>query len=186
MRWISPGLILAIANLLHHSGNRKEAEPLELRRPAVAEPQAAGLEFFSPEKEALDSAFLCVLGYRKLLRGLTADEYVAKVPVRKAAVAESPEKHRNWWRLVVTAKGNNDVFESVDTDVSCTQERQSRASGNLAIAKAKARSYYVSGYEVKEMIPPDIDPQAQGDNFVRNTSGYQPQGLTVRQRTKKH
>jgi hypothetical protein len=93
------------------------------------------------------------------------------LPVRRAArVGEGGTRY--YWR-VLTADGM----------ILAANKGETR--GDLAGGRRKARELFIDGFIPVELIPPDIDPHAPSEATVNN-AGSQPDGLTVRQRTKKH
>lgn len=122
---------------------------------------------------ALQYAVEVMQGFRAYCREPAARAAADALPVRKAAPA-GDGGGRYYWRVALA----NDVTVSA-------VKNEDKYKGTIQDAKRKAVELFKLGSKPVELIPPDFDPQQQPDEWTKNVSKLQPDGLTVRQRTKK-
>lgn len=125
---------------------------------------------------SMRSVAMALNEYRRLCLTPKAEAIATELPVRKKAPA-GDGGGRYYWRVEYIGKCGGRLVESV------VQEKN---IGTLPLARKYAVGIILRGGRPTEIIPPDYDPQQVADDWTKNTSGYQEDGLTVRQRTKKH
>lgn len=132
------------------------------------------------DKHSIGHAARCIQSIRAERRMPEAIAYVETIPIRKRVNA-AEKGGRFYWRVLLENPGceGGPVYLAAVKDTD-------KHVGTLQTTKSYARDLYCKGTKVIELIPPDYDPQSADSEWTENRANFQPQGMTVRQRTKKH
>lgn len=129
---------------------------------------------------AVKMAAQSLQSYRSALREIESAEIASNLPVRKSIEAGNGGG-RYYWRVRIAAIGANP-----EETISAVKYPE-KTKGDLQCARRAAREAYCKGLTPLELIPPDYDPQAEREKeHTVNRSKFQPAGLAVHQREKKH
>lgn len=134
---------------------------------------------------SIDCAAAALQNFRARTLLPAAERLAEMIPVRKAAPSGNGGG-RFYWRMRAQTK-HDETGKWNEPYLSACVDDPVKNVGTLKHARKRAAEAILRGHRVIEILPPDYDPvQQREQERQRNVSKMQPDGMTVRQREKKH